>query len=110
MCAGASCCESRYEKGEGVLKNQKGCEKGHCHAGERTDCGPSRSWIREMLHSETLRRFYRASGFPQETSPAAEAAITSCSDAISSSAKVGDGESGRDNIYYNHLYTYNWNP
>ena len=54
--------------------------------------------------------FYRASGFPQETSPAAEAATTSCSDAISSSAKVGDGESGRDNIYYNHLYTYNWNP
>ena len=48
-----------------------------------------------MLLSETLRRFYRASGFPQETSPAAEVAITSCSDAISSSAKVGDGESGR---------------
>ena len=48
-----------------------------------------------MLLSETLRRFYSASGFPQETSPAAEAAITSCSDAISSVAKVGDGESGR---------------
>ncbi len=31
------------------------------HAGERTDCGPSRSWIREMLLSETLRHFYRAS-------------------------------------------------
>ena len=68
------------------LKKTKGLlEKGHCHAGERTDCGPSRSWIREMLLSETLRHW--ASGFPQETPPAAEAAITSCSDVISSAAK-----------------------
>ena len=48
-----------------------------------------------MLLSETYRHHYRASGFPQETSPAAEAAIASCSDAISSAARVGVGESGR---------------
>ena len=48
-----------------------------------------------MLLSETLRHFYRALGSPQETSPAAEAAITSFSDAISSAAKVGVGESRR---------------
>ncbi len=49
-----------------------------------------------MLPSETLRHFYRASGFPPETSPTAEAtAIASCSNAISSAAKVGVGESGR---------------
>ena len=48
-----------------------------------------------MLLSETQRHFYRASGFPQETSPADKAAIASCSDAIRSAAKVGVGESRR---------------
>ncbi len=27
VCAGASCCESRYERGEGVLKRIKGASK-----------------------------------------------------------------------------------
>ncbi len=42
-----------------------------------------------------LRHYYRASGFPQESSTAAEEAVAFCSDAIRSAAKVGVGESGR---------------
>ena len=42
-----------------------------------------------------LQHYYRASGFPQESSTAAEAAIATCYDAINSTAKVEVGESGR---------------
>ena len=47
-----------------------------------------------------LRHYYRASGFPQESSTAAEAAIATCNDAISSTAKVEVGESGRDRVRF----------